>query len=73
MKTLFTSVTSTSFISYVHSTDGEKRFYKSLRKEEFFLHECSFIEVDEYIEDVLEEDALPPTFEEIIEDFHSNK
>jgi hypothetical protein len=73
IKTSFVGVTSTSFMSYVHRSDDKKRFHKSLEKEEKYLHESGFVEVDEYIKDVIEEEGLPPTFEKIVEDIYSNK
>ena len=73
IKTSFVGVTSTSFMSYVHRSDGKKRFHRSFEKEEKYLRECGFVEADEYIEGVIEEEGLPPTFEEIIEDICSNK
>jgi hypothetical protein len=73
IKTYFIGVTSTSFVSYVHRSTGKKRFHKNLIKQERYLRKCELIEVDEYIEGVIEEKGIPPTFEEIIEDICSNK
>jgi hypothetical protein len=73
MKTSFVGVSSTSFMSSVHRSHGKKRYQKSLGKEEKHLRECGFVEIHEYIEGVIEEEGLPPTFEEIVEDIYSNK
>jgi hypothetical protein len=37
------------------------------------LRECGFVEDEEYVEDVIEEEGLSPTFGEIVEDICSNK
>lgn len=73
MKTSFVGATSTSFVKYVHRSEGKKRFHKSLEKQEKCLLECGLVEVDDYIEGIIEEEGIPPTFEEIIEDIHGKK
>lgn len=54
MKTSFVNVTSISFILYVHRIDGKKRFHKNLRRQEKYLRKCGLIEVDMYVEGVVE-------------------
>jgi hypothetical protein len=31
-------------MSYVHRGDGEKKFHKSIKKEQKYLRECGFVE-----------------------------